>query len=288
MSFDPKTMPPDARDAFQYGALAWPLVVQESIKGGITDADELADIVFFLHHPERNGRPLEASERTLIEQWKAFRGLVKPLADRAPRSKPAPKADRHVPVDLFALQYSRKIDGTPEFPRALANRWGDDDRWVEISTVGDLVSLVRRRCGAEGYVRSLRLGGHGSSSSFRLGTTSVNLQNISVVATQLQEIVPYFRPGHSVVRLDHCNVGQDRALLKKVAKAFGGVAVVAPNSNQYTNEGEPAFEGDGTICGPNNCVRLPFPNMRARDLLETIHLYFDPVYENEWSWKHGT
>jgi hypothetical protein len=283
MAFNPSTLPAAVRSAFQYGPIAWPLVVQEGIKAGITDVNKLTDIVFYLHHPERNGKPIQSGEQTLIDQWKSFRILVKPAVEHAPpRSTPAKKIERDEPVDLFALQYKRNSDGTYAWPWARSRTWGEGERWVEITTVGDLVRLVKNRCGSDGYVRSLRLGGHGDSTSFRMGDTSVSHLNIATIATQLQQILPYFRPGRSLVRLDHCNVGQNQALLKKVAKAFGGVAVIAPHDNQETNEGEPAFEGLATICGPNACVRVATPNMRTSSLLEIIHMYVDPVYENAW------
>jgi len=62
MSFDPKKLPSRVYEAFKLGAVAWPLVVQKAVAEGITDVDELASIVFYLNHPERNGRPISAGE----------------------------------------------------------------------------------------------------------------------------------------------------------------------------------------------------------------------------------
>jgi len=78
MSFDPKTLPLPVQTAFKLGPLAWALVVENCLRVGIEDPGELADIVFFLHHPERNGRPLLPVETTLIKQWKSFRTLIMP------------------------------------------------------------------------------------------------------------------------------------------------------------------------------------------------------------------
>jgi hypothetical protein len=78
MSFDPKTLPLTVQTAFKQGPLAWALVVENCLHTGIEDPDKLADIVFFLHHPERNGRPLLSVETTLIKQWKGFRTLIMP------------------------------------------------------------------------------------------------------------------------------------------------------------------------------------------------------------------
>ena len=78
MSFDPKTLPPAVQAVFRQGPLAWPLVVENCLRAGIEDPGKLADIVFYLHHPERNGRPLLSTETTLIKQWKGFRTLIMP------------------------------------------------------------------------------------------------------------------------------------------------------------------------------------------------------------------
>jgi len=78
MSFDLKTLPLTVQTAFRQGPLAWALVVESCLRVGIEDPGKLTDIVFYLHHPERNGRPLMPSEVTLINQWKGFRKLIMP------------------------------------------------------------------------------------------------------------------------------------------------------------------------------------------------------------------
>ena len=273
MDFLPSHLPASVRDAFQYGPLAWPLVVQECIKAGLADANELTDIVFFLHHPERYGKAIEVGEKTLIDEWKAFRALVKPLLSHLPPSdKPSSKQKRHMPIHLFACQYVLKDNLVPDFLDSFSKTWGNREFWVAIGNVYDLIKLIKDRCGEEGYVRLLRLGGHGSVVSFRLGDTYVDLSNIKQIAKQLKPIVPYFKPGHSLVQLDHCNVGQDDGLLKEVSKAFGGVAVIAPWGSQVENEGDPAFEGRrGTICGPDACVWVLDLNQPVGRLLKLVH-----------------
>lgn len=39
---------------------------REALQPGIGNVNELADIVFYLHHPERRGRPLGSAEIALI------------------------------------------------------------------------------------------------------------------------------------------------------------------------------------------------------------------------------
>ncbi|MEP7366532.1 MAG: hypothetical protein ABI972_25020 [Acidobacteriota bacterium] len=99
MAFDPQTLPSTVRDAyFTYGAIGWMAVVQTAVQAGISDVDRLASIVFYLHHPERNGKKIEASEPEMINQWKAFRTLIKPAvpAMSKPSSKPKDPDDSAV------------------------------------------------------------------------------------------------------------------------------------------------------------------------------------------------
>lgn len=77
--FDPSTLPEKVRKAYSLGPLAWPLVVQTSVDLGERRADRLADIVFFLHHPERSGERIKGDEGDLIQEWMAFRELIRPI-----------------------------------------------------------------------------------------------------------------------------------------------------------------------------------------------------------------
>lgn len=79
MTFDPKTLPPSVQEAYRHGAGAWPVVVKKAIEAGIQDINKLTDIVFFLHHPDRNGRAISPSESKMIEEWKGFRSSIQPM-----------------------------------------------------------------------------------------------------------------------------------------------------------------------------------------------------------------
>lgn len=83
MAFDPKMLPAKVHEAFKLGPGAWPLVVERAIEATITDVDKIANMVFYMHHPERLGRPLASDETKLINEWKAFRTLVKPRVEAA-------------------------------------------------------------------------------------------------------------------------------------------------------------------------------------------------------------
>ena len=78
MSFQLATYPASVQAAFRQGPMAWALVVENCLRSGIYEPTRLTDIVFYLHHPERNGRPLLPSEITMIKQWKGFRALIMP------------------------------------------------------------------------------------------------------------------------------------------------------------------------------------------------------------------
>lgn len=89
MAFDPKMLPVKVYEAFCLGPGAWPLVVECAIAAKITDADKIANIVFYMHHPERLGRPLASDETKLINEWKAFRTLVKPRVEAVAKAAEA-------------------------------------------------------------------------------------------------------------------------------------------------------------------------------------------------------
>jgi hypothetical protein len=78
MPFDPRSLPPGVQAAFRQGALAWPLVLQKALDATIFNLNKLTDIIFYLHHPERIGRPLQPHETKLINQWKGFRTMITP------------------------------------------------------------------------------------------------------------------------------------------------------------------------------------------------------------------
>jgi hypothetical protein len=240
-------------------------LVRTAVDNGMRDIDRLASVVFYLHHPERGGRQIDVSETAAIEEWKNWRTLIDPMVPYMAKH-PKKAASRDRPVSLFVLQPN-------EFPLSRAQTWGDGQSWTELGGVVDFVRHVKDRCGSDGYVKMLRLGGHGSETSFRLGGMLVTRSSIDAAAAWIKEVIPYFKPGKSVIYLDHCSVGLDQTLLKQTSAAFGGVAVIAPVESQYYNEGEPAFEGPAVICGPEACIRVPFPNMGTSGLLELLYRF---------------
>lgn len=77
MAFNPMTLPGPVLDAYKRGVGAWTLVVERAIQAGMTDANVIGNIVFYLFHPDRIGYPLQTGETALIQEWKAHRDYAK-------------------------------------------------------------------------------------------------------------------------------------------------------------------------------------------------------------------
>lgn len=77
-SFDPRSLPANVYAAFKQGAGAWKIVLQRALDAGITSAEKLADIMFFLAHPERKGRQINSSETQAIREWNNWRNKIRP------------------------------------------------------------------------------------------------------------------------------------------------------------------------------------------------------------------
>lgn len=173
------------------------------------------------------------------------------------------KEERNIPINIYAVQ---PADGRPNDAnvRALDDTWDTwygQENWTVINDVYQLRNHIKARCGDKCYVRYLRIGGHGSLQSFRLGKVVVNSSNIKDFKPVLQEIIPYLILGKSIVCLDHCEVGNDELLLKSVSDAFGGIPVIAGLGDQVNNEGAPVLEGAARVCGPNTCFTVENPGL---------------------------
>ncbi len=103
--FDLQDYPAAALEWFHEAPVFWPSAVVAAIDGGIRDENDLTDLPFYMHHPERmsgsQGRPLVPGEpgfATLVDEWVGFRHLVRQmLADPdapTPRDRPGPGACR--------------------------------------------------------------------------------------------------------------------------------------------------------------------------------------------------
>jgi hypothetical protein len=71
--------PAPVRDAIAMGGAMWPLALKRAIDSGIRDTGTLANIAFYMNHPDRNGRSISTGEpgaSGLIQAWKFFRGAA--------------------------------------------------------------------------------------------------------------------------------------------------------------------------------------------------------------------
>ncbi len=122
--FDLSDYPRDARAWFHEGPTQWPSAVAAAINGGLRDEDDLADLVFFMHHGERmsgeTGRALASGEpqfAALVDEWNGFRTMVGPLVQGAvptegPTSPPSGGTPRDV-VDRTGEHVLRKGFASP-------------------------------------------------------------------------------------------------------------------------------------------------------------------------------
>lgn len=175
---------------------------------------------------------------------------------------------RIYPIDLFVCQPG--VGGTDPNTAAANDTWGDNQHWTFINDVRGLVNHVNKRCLAVNYIRVLRIGGHGSVTSFNLGNTLIQTNNISALETVLAEIKPYFKPGKSLVILDHCDVGNSDFLLQELSRMLGGVTVMGPLSEQYNNDGAPELEGAARICNAKFCMITANPNAEPQKIIRTL------------------
>lgn len=88
--------PTDTRTTFRQGAILWPLAVTQAIDGGVKNVDDLTNLVFFMHHPERmtgdTGRSLDPKEtdfKRLASEWTGFRTMIGPIV-KSPSRGPSP------------------------------------------------------------------------------------------------------------------------------------------------------------------------------------------------------
>ena len=171
-------------------------------------------------------------------------------------------------LDLYVLRHSTEVGDANQV--AAGRSWGNGIKWIVIKDTADLVTKVKDRCGTSRYIRMLRIGGHGNRRGFEVGDDWITGTTIPSYETRLREISPYLRPEKSVVYLDHCNVGHADRLMNELSRILGGVTVIGPAEFQYTDTGQPQFEGPAKICDPVTCKITHTPNMPLEKLLEFL------------------
>lgn len=98
--FNPRDLPSDVYTAFKKGPGAWKIVLQRALDAGIKNVDRLADIMFFLAHPERKGRQINSGESTAVREWNNWRDKIRPILDarKAARARVYPS---EVPKEMI-------------------------------------------------------------------------------------------------------------------------------------------------------------------------------------------
>jgi hypothetical protein len=98
--FDLSQFPQETQEWFHKEPVFWPSAVSAAVAGGVKDRNDLANIVFFMHHKERmsgnRGKALQAGEprfEELAEEWKAFRTMVTPMVTGTGKAKPGLKSN---------------------------------------------------------------------------------------------------------------------------------------------------------------------------------------------------
>ena len=96
--------PAKSQEFFRQGAILWPAAGAAAIDGGMKNTDNLTDLTFFMHHPERMsgsvGRAIDATEPNaaqLIEEWKGFRTMVATMVATPGKGStpPAKRTSKH-------------------------------------------------------------------------------------------------------------------------------------------------------------------------------------------------
>jgi len=105
----------------------WNQAVAEALRSGITDVNRLTDLVFYVRHPELNGRKISPHETRLAQEWVQIQtAVVRPLVARlqtrrvpfpsgAPQAAPVVQpsnAPLILGLDTFGLDGNRTRDWT--------------------------------------------------------------------------------------------------------------------------------------------------------------------------------
>jgi hypothetical protein len=132
--------PPGVREIIKQGApVLWPAAMQRAIEAGIRDSSKLADLAFFMHHPDRNGRAIDSSEpgaSKLIALWKFLRDAALNILKGSPthvttseKVGPVPAVETLLPrsgIGFVATKPQSRQYGLPETIQALkeiGRRW---------------------------------------------------------------------------------------------------------------------------------------------------------------------
>lgn len=98
---------------------------------------------------------------------------------------------------------------------ASATRIGE----IYMSSVETMVDNVKKEVGNKKISR-LNILDHGNKDGIQIGNDWITDKTLSIFETKLGELKPYFE-NNGFVHLQHCEIGQNRTLLLRLAKIFG-------------------------------------------------------------------
>ena len=104
MNFHPTRLPAPMQAVWIKGPSYWRDLVRAAAHVGLYDVDYVTSAVFYLRHPERGYRRIEARETGLAAEWKAWRLQVDGMLGARPRSAPAR-------VNVHDVSVSKITDG---------------------------------------------------------------------------------------------------------------------------------------------------------------------------------
>lgn len=89
MNFHPTKLPAPMQAVWMQGPSYWRELALAAAHVGLYDIDYVTSAVFYLRHPERGYRRIEASETGLVQEWKALRVTVDTILRSRPRNAAA-------------------------------------------------------------------------------------------------------------------------------------------------------------------------------------------------------
>lgn len=163
-------------------------------------------------------------------------------------------------IDLFV--YSLK-PGEEKWRNIMAQH---SSKFIEIVSMADLLHKVQQACTGGKKIRYLRIMGHGSTASFRVGYQDMNgsVGQSTLFSMTDKKPTPLYREfeklksfldvNQSVVILDHCNTGTHEAVLIRFSNILGGVNVRGFIDFQYWERSDVQYgQGMCRQCAGHQC-----------------------------------
>lgn len=136
-------------------------------------------------------------------------------------------------------------------------------RWADHNSVGPYLKALNywTNCRGGGRIFHLRIMGHGTTGSFRIGNDYIDLSvlanadgTLTPVGEQLKDLRDCIDPARSLVIIDACLCGQGQDLLMLLSDLWGGVAVRGYRDYQYWEAGRQQIgHGLYSECSATEC-----------------------------------